>query len=112
MRKVWPVLWLFACDDSWKEPVAERYALLCEYQAACAESVEGLDCDAYEAQLEVNPDPCMTYDAFYIEPCLEQLRELVDELQFDPEACGTSPDDRAPACTQAFVKAVGGRCSG
>lgn len=106
------LLALVACDDAWKEPVEERYALTCRYEAVCAESVAGLDCDAYIAQLVVRPDPCLTYDDYYIQPCLEQLRDLVDRVELDAAQCGDGIDVEAPACTQAFVEATGGRCGG
>jgi hypothetical protein len=112
MRTVAALLLLVACDDSYKEPLKERYTLLCRFEASCAESTAGLDCDAYEAQLEVHPDPCLVYDDFYIEPCLEQLRDLVDEVAYDPASCGGGVDGGAPACTQAFVASSGGRCPG
>lgn len=110
MRRLWWVFVLGSCDDSWKEPLTERYALTCRYEAVCALSSAGLDCEAYEAQLVVRPDPCLTYDDYYIEPCLEQLRDLVERVELDAAQCGDGADVEAPACTQAFVEVSGGRC--
>ncbi|HMV68536.1 MAG TPA: hypothetical protein PKA64_16925 [Myxococcota bacterium] len=101
---------LLACGDAWKAPLEERYVLVCRYQAVCAESAAGLDCDAYADQLVVRPDPCLTYDDYYVEPCLEQLRDLVDRVEHDAGDCGDGVDVEAPACTQAYVEADGGRC--
>ncbi len=100
-----------ACDASWKDDLRAYDGYVCRWQAVCAESAAGLDCEAYEAQLEVRPDPCVTFDAYYMDACLEQLADQESRLALGQSACQTSPTVDAPACTQALVRQTGGACA-
>jgi len=104
---MWLWLWLAGCDAGWEEPVRAYRVLVCRYEAVCAESTLGLDCEAYEDQLKVKPDPCVNYDDYYMEACLTQMRELVQGVEEDPRTCPEDREEGAPACGQAMVR-VGG----
>jgi hypothetical protein len=113
LRSAWCLLAVLAagCDDAWKADVTEYYLLRCEYQELCATTTAGLDCEAYAAQYEARPDPCMIYDDYYGPACLQQLQEYVDILAEDPETCPEGIDGGAPACTQAFTEIAQGTCN-
>lgn len=108
----WLVLSALAgCDASWRGAIYDYDVYLCRWQAVCAESAAGLDCEAYAAQLEVRPDPCVTYDAYYMDACLEQLADQEARLALGQASCQASPTVEAPACTQAIVRERGGACA-
>ena len=99
------------CDDTWKAEVMEHDLLFCRFQAQCAESTVGLDCEAYEAQYVARPDPCTNYDDYYMDACLDQLRILVTDVEDDPEECPSDISGGAPACGQAFTSTSYGLCN-
>ncbi len=100
-----------ACSSAnWEIYTADRAALECRLQEVCAESTAGLDCDAYIAQFEARPNPCVRFDAFYADACIDQLEDLLAESRSDPTTCPADPLDGAPACRQAFVESGGGPC--
>lgn len=103
------LLLLVGCDDAWKDDIATYRVLTCRYEAVCADSTQGLDCDAYADQLVVRADPCLNYDDYYMDACLTQLRDLVEGVE-EEGTCPESRDDAAPACTQAFSPLAGGDC--
>lgn len=114
MRLAWLgcLLAIVGCsDDGWKPYTAERDYLECQFQLACAESIEGLDCDAYIEQYEPRANPCERFDVFYAEACIQQMEELVVDVTADRLSCPAESTRGAPACTQAFVVSEGGACS-
>lgn len=110
MRWVWLMAAAACSDVDWEQATAERAELECAFQEVCAASRLGLDCAAYVAQYEPRPNPCVRYDATYIDDCLGQLETLLLDVRADPSTCPADTLDRAPACTQAFVEAKGGPC--
>ena len=109
MVALWLVL-LAGCSDAWKGEIYEYRVLTCRYEAVCAASTQGLDCEAYADQLVVRADPCLNYDAFYMDACLTQLHEPVDGVELDASTCPSNQGDGAPASTQAFDALSGADC--
>lgn len=112
MRLLCVAMLLSACsDENWKPYTAERAYLECQFQQICAASNDGLDCETYIDQYTPRASPCVRFDDFYADACLDQMEMLLSEVRSDPSVCPTASIDRTPACGQAFVRSSGGACA-